>query len=223
MVRLRLVFDLDGTLIDSAGSLTAAVNGLLLELGRPFLDEATVRTFVGHGVDWLVERVLDVTGGLPEGGSGPQKTRFRAIYADDPISGVTVYPGVPAALAALAAACHGLAVCTQKPAAPARQLLEHLSLMPPISGLTSGDSLNCLKPDPRLLVHAAAQIGHGPAVLVGDSEVDAATARNAGVPFLLHLGGYRHGPLDAITRAGAFANFTDLPSLVATLARKGVL
>lgn len=212
---LRLVFDLDGTLIDSAGSLAAAANALLEELCRAPLSPATVQGFVGHGVDRLVERVLVASGGVPDGGPVPQQMRFRAIYEADPVSGVSVFTGASEALRRLAGAGHRLAVCTQKPAAPARRLLEALGFIPPVSGLTAGDSLDVLKPDPRLLTHAADQIGTGPVVFIGDSEVDAETARNAGVPFVLHLRGYRHGPLSAIPRAGAFDRFEDLPGLLA--------
>ena len=106
------------------------------------------------------------------------------------MTGTVAFPGVREALAALAAAGHGLGVCTQKPNAPAVTILRALGLMPPIAALTGGDSLDVMKPDPRMLAHAAAQLPEGPVIFVGDSEVDAATAEAAGVPFLLHTEGY---------------------------------
>lgn len=208
----RIIFDLDGTLIDSAPSLSAAIDVLLAELGRPPLPAATTRSFVGHGVAVLVERVLRHTGGVPGGDLTPHVGRFRAIYGADPVTGTLVFPGVPQALEALAAAGHGLGVCTQKPGAPARLLLRALGLMPPISALTDGDSLDVMKPDPRMLAHTAAQLPDGPVVFVGDSEVDAATAEAAGVPFLLHTEGYRaEGELRAVA---SFSDYRDLPALV---------
>ena len=213
----RLVFDLDGTLIDSNPTLTATGNALLAELDRPPVAAETAASFVGHGVAVLVERLLRHSGGLPAGGLEPQVARFRALYALDPIAGTTVYPGVTEALAALAAAGHGLGVCTQKPNAPALTLLRGLGLMPPVTGFTGGDSLPVLKPDPRMLLHAADQLDPGPVVMIGDSETDAETARNAGVPFLLHTEGYRLTPLAAIPHAAAFADFAELPGLVAGL------
>lgn len=219
MTRLRLVFDLDGTLIDSAGSLAAAGNRLLAELGRPPVDTDRVKGFIGHGVDMLVDRLLRATGGIPDGGPAPQRARFAAIYAADPVSSVEVFPHVRETLAALAGAGHGLAVCTQKPEAPARDILAALDLMPPVTGLTGGDSIAALKPDPALLAHAAGQIAGGRIVFIGDSEVDAETAGNAGVPFILRVGGYPHGPLTAIPRWGEFADYRDLPPLLARLAR----
>lgn len=213
----RLVFDLDGTLIDSNPTLAATGNALLAELGRPPVPAETAARFVGHGVAVLVERLLDHTGGLPAGGLEPQVARFRAIYALDPIAGTAVYPGVAAALAGLAADGHGLAVCTQKPNAPALALLRGLGLMPPVTGFTGGDSLPVLKPDPRMLHHAADQLDAGPLVMIGDSETDAETARLAGVPFLLHTEGYRLTPVAAIPHAATFTAFAELPGLIADL------
>ncbi|HVH02951.1 MAG TPA: phosphoglycolate phosphatase [Amaricoccus sp.] len=213
----RIIFDLDGTLVESAPSLTAAANALLAELGREPLSEGTTRTFVGHGVKVLVERVLTHTGGIPGGDSAPHLERFRAIYNADPVTGTEPIAGVPVALAALAAAGHGLGVCTQKPNLPAVAILKALGLMPPVTALTDGDSLAVMKPDPRMLDHAAAQLPEGPVLFVGDSEVDAATAEAARVPFLLYTEGYRGQPVEALRHAAAFSDFAALPGLVETL------
>jgi phosphoglycolate phosphatase len=217
----RIVFDLDGTLVDSLPTITAAGNAMLARIGRGPVPPERVAGFVGHGMARLVERLLAATGGLPPEGAAPHLAAYRAIYAADPLTGTAPYPGVAASLAALDASGHGLAVCTQKPVAPARDLLAGLGLMPPIAGLTGGDSLPVLKPDPRLLHHAADQLPAGPVVLVGDSETDAATAAAAGVPFVLHLAGYRHGSLAAIPRAAEFDDFAELPALLAGLLGDG--
>ncbi len=214
----RVIFDLDGTLIDSNLTLMSTGNLLLDELGRPPVDAATCARFVGKGVDALVRRLLEHTGGIPGDALAPHVSRFRAIYALDPVSGTSLYPGVTSALATLADAGHGLGVCTQKPDAPALTLLKALGLMPPVTALTGGDSLDVLKPDPRMLAHTAAQLPPGPIVYVGDSETDAETARRAAVPFLLHTEGYRQSPSEALPHAAAFADFTELPALVARLA-----
>jgi phosphoglycolate phosphatase len=211
----RVIFDLDGTLVDSAASLTAATNALLSELGRAPLSSATAQGFVGHGVAVLVRRMLDHTGGIPEPGLEACVARFRTIYAADPVTGTTTFPGVPEALAALAAEGHGLGVCTQKPHLPARRLLQDLGLMPPIAALTDGDSLGVMKPDPRMLAHTAAQLPVGPVIFVGDSGVDSATAEAAGVPFLLHTEGYPGE--GSLRNVGSFAHFSELPALVERL------
>ena len=214
----RVVLDLDGTLIDSNPTLWTAGSALLAELGRPPVPEDDAVAFIGKGVDALVKALLDHTGGVPGDDLPAHVARFRAIYALDPVTGTTVYPGVADALAALAAAGHGLAVCTQKPNAPALVLLRELGLMPPITGFTGGDSLEVLKPDPRMLAHAAGQLPPGPVVLVGDSEIDAATAVASGVPFLLHTRGYRLDSDRPLANDGAFAAWSELPGLVARLA-----
>ena len=214
----RLVFDLDGTLVDSLPTIAAAGNALLAGLGRDPLPEATVQGFVGHGARRLVERLLAATGGAPEGGVAPLLARYHALYEADPLTGTAPYPYVRGVLAGLAAAGHGLAVCTQKAVAPTRHILTAMDLMPPITGLTGGDSLGALKPDPRMLRHAADQLAPGHTVMVGDSETDAATARAAGVPFLLHTRGYRHASVADLAPDGVFDDFRDLPGLLAGLA-----
>lgn len=213
----RIVFDLDGTLVDSIPTLAATANRLLVELDRAPLPEATVVRFVGDGVVRLVERVLVETGGIPGGEAAPFVTRFRTLYDEDPLTGTVTYPGVAAALAALAAAGHGLGVCTQKPDSPALAILRGLDLMPPITAFTGGDSTPVLKPDPAMLAHTTDQLAPGPALMVGDSEVDAETARRAGIPFLLHIPGYRKAPVEALPHAVAFDCYDDLPRLVADL------
>lgn len=213
----RLIFDLDGTLVHSAPTLAGAANALLDELGRPPLPVETCVGFVGHGAARLVERVLDASGGVPGGVLEPHVTRFRAIYEAAPIEGTTLYPHVADVLRAFEAEGHGLGICTQKPDIPALAILRALGLMPPITAFTGGDSLDVLKPDPRMLRHAADQLPPGPVVYVGDSETDAATAVAAGVPFALYTEGYRHGPVAGIPHDAAFDDFRDLPGIVAGL------
>ena len=210
----RIVFDLDGTLVDSVPSRAAAAHALLAELGRDPLPPAQVMGFVGNGISKLVERVLAATGGVPDVGHEACLARYREIYFADPVTGTEAYAGVRDALAALAADGHGLAVCTQKSNAPAEAILTALDLRPPVDGFTGGDSLDVLKPDPAMLWHAADQLPEGPVVYVGDSETDAATAAAAGVPFLLHAKGYCHVPLDSLPAVAIFEHFDELPGLV---------
>lgn len=217
----RIIFDLDGTLIDSIGSLTTAANALLAEFGRDPLEEQLVRTFVGQGITALVTRVLTHTGGIPGGDIAPHVGRLHAIYNADPVAGTRVYPGVHEALGLLVDAGHTLGVCTQKPHRPSLTLLRALDLMPPVAALTDGDSLPVLKPDPEMLFHTAAQLPDGPILFVGDSEIDAATADAAGVPFLLHMDGYCHVPRAGLPKAGQFDRYAELPGLVAALVGNG--
>jgi phosphoglycolate phosphatase len=177
----------------------------------------TVLGLVGHGMRRLVEGLLRHVGASTDD-LDADLARYRRIYEADPVGGTAAYSGAPAALDRLAAAGHGLAVCTQKPDAPARAILAGLGLAPPITGFTGGDSMpGVLKPDARLFWHAAAQLPPGRAIMIGDSETDAATARAAGVPFLLHRPGYRHASVAEIAPDAAFDDFRDLPALVAGL------
>ncbi len=123
------MFDLDGTLIDSLPDIHAASNRVLELEGFAPLTAAEVRGFIGKGVPWLIARLLAAVGEDPE---GPRHARmlaaFTAGYAD--AVGLTrPYPGVEAALDALAAAGHPLGVCTNKPEGPARAVLAHLGLL----------------------------------------------------------------------------------------------
>ncbi len=206
---MRIVFDLDGTLVDSAPSLSAAGAALLAELGRPPVDVETYKTFVGRGVLKQVERLLLHTGGIPGGDPAPHFERFKQLY--DPLSKTRPYPGAVAAVAALAAQGWRIGVCTQKAEAPARAILAHFGF-DAVEALAGGDAIpGALKPDPRLLARATPP-GAGPVLYVGDSETDAETAAAGGLPFLLHLNGYRKGPIEA---AATFYDFADLPRLAA--------
>ncbi|MEL6678143.1 MAG: HAD family hydrolase, partial [Pseudomonadota bacterium] len=160
----RIIFDLDGTLVDSAPSLCHAGNALLADLGRAPVDVETYKAFVGRGMPKQVAGLLAHTGGVPGGDLTPHLARFRAVYDADPLIHTVAYPGVMEALDLLRGQGHRLAVCTQKALVPARKVLAGLGLDRLIEGLTGGDSLDVLKPDPAMLWHAAAQIGAGPVV-----------------------------------------------------------
>ena len=206
----RLICDLDGTLIDSAPALCAAGNTLLAALDRAPVSVETYKHFIGLGQRVQVERLLRHTGGIPGGDVAPWLARFRAAY--DPTAAAP-YPGAAEALRTLAAEGWRLAVCTQKPEAKARKALAAHDF--PVEHVVGGDSLGpeVLKPDPRVLAAAAEPLGRGPAVYVGDGETDAQTARAGGLPFLLHLNGYRHGPADAMQPVAMFLNWKDFPPL----------
>lgn len=211
----RLICDLDGTLADSAPSLCAAGNRVLAALGRAPVDVETYKTFVGRGQRVQVERLLTHSGGVPGGDATPFLEAFRAGY--DPLEASTAYPGAVAALAALAGEGWRIAVCTQKTEAKARRLLAGLGF--DVAHVVGGDSVTgldgaeVLKPDPRVIGAALAPLGDGPAVYLGDSETDAETAAAGGLPFLLHLNGYRKSAPEAMNPFASFADFSELPAL----------
>lgn len=215
MSRLAIVFDLDGTLIDSAPDLARAANAVLAEEGCAPLDLAEVVSFIGNGVPRLVELVAGARG---LAGGPDMVARFMAHYNAAPVGLTRPYPGVVPALEALLAAGHMMGICTNKPEAPAREILGALGLERFFDAVLGGDSLDARKPDPRPLTHVVAQLGGTRALYVGDSEVDAETADRAGVPFLLFSEGYRKGPAEAMVHRAAFSDFSELAALVSAFA-----
>jgi phosphoglycolate phosphatase len=142
--------------------------------------------------------------------------RFNARYLTA-FDLTTIYPGVMAALDALIAEGCVLGICTNKPIAPTHSVLKHLDLASRFGAVLGGDSLPQRKPDPAPLFKTAELLGASPVIYVGDSETDAATAQNAGVPFLLYTEGYRKTPAEDLPQAGRFSDFAELPALVAGL------
>ncbi|WP_172328346.1 phosphoglycolate phosphatase [Mangrovicoccus sp. HB161399] len=212
-----IVFDLDGTLIDSAPDIHAAAAKMQEEAGLEPLDLGRIRSFIGNGVPALVERVMEAHA-LPRdpGRHGALTERFLAHYDAAPAELTRPYPHVPDMLDALAAAGHPLGLCTNKPAGPSRAILAALGLERFFAAVIGGDSLPLRKPDPMPLCAAFAALG-GRGLYVGDSEVDAATAEAAGIPFLLFTGGYRKTPVGQLRHEAAFGDFSALPGLVHSL------
>jgi phosphoglycolate phosphatase len=215
-MRPALIFDLDGTLIDSAPDLHAAANRMLAAEELPGLPLATIRSFIGNGIPVLVERIIAATALAPE-----QRDRLVADFLADYQTRATEltrpYPGVEPVLAALKQAGFALAVCTNKPEAPAQRILSELGLAHLFDALASGDGPWRLKPDPSGLNKLRDELGAGPVLYIGDSEVDAATARNAAVPFALFSEGYRKRPACEIPHSFSFSRYQDLKELVVSL------
>lgn len=209
-----VIFDLDGTLIDSAGDIHAAVNILLAEEGHSGLTRAQVTAMIGNGVGVLLDRVIAATG-LDPAKRDRLLTRFMLIYEQGSANLTQVYHGVPEALAALAAAGYRLGLCTNKPLRPTLAVLQALGWQDHFASVICGDSLPTRKPDPAMLHACLAGVGGGPVLYVGDSEVDAETAHAAGVGFLLFTEGYRKVPVADLNPLASFNSFADLPALVA--------
>jgi phosphoglycolate phosphatase len=215
-----IMFDLDGTLIDSAPDLAVAINSMLADHAREPLAVGEVRQMVGDGVAMLVARALAARECESADPAEAQRS-FMRHYESAATSLTTVFPGVAQALQALRAAGIPLAVCTNKPARITADILARLGLARHFARVIGGDSLPFRKPDPRVLLSLleAFAAGAESSLLVGDSEVDAATAQAAGVPFVLMKHGYRRGPVTAIRCRAALENFAELPALVGVAAR----
>ncbi|MBF9036198.1 phosphoglycolate phosphatase [Rhodobacterales bacterium HKCCE2091] len=208
----RIVFDLDGTLIDSAPDIRVVANAVLAAEGAAPISLDETRAFVGNGSAVFVTRMSRARD-LPEAVHARLLDAFLSRY-DSAVDLTRPYPGVVAALEHLARRGHILGVCTNKPIAPCRAVLTHLGLDRFFAAVLGGDSLPVRKPDPTPLDAVFDALGTGPMLYVGDSEVDAETAVRADVPFLLFTEGYRKSPPDRIPHAAAFDRFDDLPALV---------
>lgn len=190
-----MVFDLDGTLIDSAPGMRAAACAMLADLDLPQPDLATVIGFVGNGAPKLVERCLLWAGAVPEAHPGALED-FLDHYTRDPLSGTTVYDGARDLLAALAARGTRLGLCTNKPEVPTRAILDAFDLGP-FASVVGGDTLPKRKPDPAPLLRVISDLGVTAVatLYVGDSITDWLTARAAGVRYVHVDGGYQTGPI----------------------------
>ena len=201
MARSRLiVFDLDGTLVDSRRDLAESMNALLVACGAPRLDEQTIGRMVGEGAATLVARAFDAVKRPPPADA---LDRFLAIYNEHLLDHTRPYPGMTVVLDALRARAT-LAVLTNKPLEATRRVLAGLDLARFFSDdcVIGGDGPFARKPDPAGLRHLMAQSSAAPdeTTLVGDSAVDWRTARNAEVrACLVRYGfGFEGLPIDQL-------------------------
>lgn len=189
-----ILFDLDGTLVDSAPDLTTAVNQSLADLGRPSIAEDQVREWIGNGARRLVARAL---AGQRQIGPEPPQTgaaleRFFFHYHACLCDRSVLYPGVAAGLARLAGLGLPLAVITNKPGAFTGPLLEALGIAGRFATTVSGDTLAVKKPDPAPLIHAAEilRVDISRCLFVGDSAADRDAASAAGAMLIRVPYGY---------------------------------
>jgi phosphoglycolate phosphatase len=214
---LNLVFDLDGTLIDSAPQIHAAANMVFQAKGLQPFSQATVRGFIGNGVGVLVSRLMTHQGlGEDPALQAALVAEFVSIY-EEAFDLTKLYSGVFTALSDLEKAGHRLAICTNKPVGPTRAVLRHFGLTDRFPVVIGGDSLPQRKPDPAPLWAALVALGPGKALFIGDSEVDAATANAAGVPLGLYTGGYRAAAVESLGAKLVFDDHAALPGLVTHL------
>jgi phosphoglycolate phosphatase len=184
-----VVFDLDGTLVDSGQDLTTGVNRMLGWCGAPPLPEQAVVGMVGDGASVLVRRALEAAGVDP--GYPGAYERFLAAYDECLLECTRPYKGIPEALAQVGTG-RRLAVLTNKPTGATTRILEALGLRPFFASVVGADTPHGRKPDPAGLLHLIREAGVTPAatVLVGDSPIDLETARRAGTGICLARYGF---------------------------------
>jgi phosphoglycolate phosphatase len=196
-----ILFDLDGTLLDTIADLAEAANLMLAELGRPALDQMRVHDFVGRGINDLVHRCLAESREPSVAETDAARDVFRHHYARANGRTTRPYPGMPEVLETLAARGLKMAVVTNKTTVFTLPLLEQFDLTRHFRAIVCGDTLPVKKPDPAVIHHACGLLGVKPeeSLMVGDSINDSLAARAAGAPVLLMKYGYSEGmPLESI-------------------------
>lgn len=213
-------FDLDGTLIDTAADLTAAVNHALSLDGRAPLSVAEVRPLIGGGARAMLERGMAQSGGADESGVPRLLDALLDYYEAHLAVHSRPFPGAVAALDALAARGVKLAIVTNKRETFARSLLDQLGLSARFTSILGGDTLGPgrAKPAPDPILRIIADAGARRAAFVGDSRFDIDAARVAGVPSIAVSFGFLMEPVEAL---GADAIIDHFEALIPTLERLG--
>jgi phosphoglycolate phosphatase len=182
-----LLFDLDGTLIDSTADLAASSNWLRAHEGMALLPEAQVASYVGDGAEALVRRLLE----RPEGDVEEALEAFKRHYHEHCLDATQLYPGVASTLEALQSRGYKMAVVTNKPERISRRILDGLGVGRRFGSVVGGNTCKHKKPHPEPLLRACADlaVAVGGAAMVGDSRVDVEAGKNAGAATLGLLGG----------------------------------
>lgn len=219
-----VVFDLDGTLVDTAPDLIASLNHTIAAADLAPVGYEDLTHLVGHGARAMIERAFRLRGQpLDEAGLAPMMQRFLTYYGDTMPGDSRPYPGLDAALDRLTDAGFTLAVCTNKPEAMARRLLEGLGMTRRFAAITGGDTFTVRKPDAAHLTGTVERAGGDLAatLMVGDSLNDCLVARNAGVPVLGVPFGYSDAPIEDLNPDRIIQHFDELtPALVETLLKR---
>ena len=215
-----VIFDLDGTLVDSAPDLLPATNHALSIIGRAPVSLEALRGMVGGGLRQMINLGAQASGGPVEENTLDRLLAAGMVhYADHISDNTTIYEGVIENLEALAAANVPMAVCTNKTAHFARRLIDDLRLTPYFKAALGGDSLAVRKPDGEHILTAIRDAGANPAdaVMVGDSITDVDAARNANVPVVLVSFGYTVTPARELGADAVIDHFQELPQALASL------
>ncbi len=212
---MNIVFDLDGTLIDSAPDIQCVAAIILRGLGKEELTLDETRSFIGEGAAVFVSRMMTARGIEESPQTHAQLHKDFLAQYEFALDKAVFYPGVLQSLAVLKTAGHRLGLCTNKPQLPTRAVLRHMGLERIFDVVMAGGMLDSRKPEPDMLWQTIHDLGGGPALFVGDSEIDAETARRAGVPFALYSRGYRKTPVSGMRKDWVFDDFDMLEGIVA--------
>jgi phosphoglycolate phosphatase len=217
-----VVFDLDGTLVDTAPDLISALNHVLEREGLPPVPLKSARNMIGAGARKLIERGLEVDGRAVSVADIDRLTRdFIDYYAEHIADASRPFDGLEAALDDLQAQGYCFAVCTNKLEWLSKRLLDALGLSPRFAAICGADTFGVSKPDPAILqqtvTRAGAQLSR--AIMVGDAGPDVGVARRAGIPVIGVEFGYTDVPIAELKPDRLIGHFSDLPAAVDSLVR----
>jgi len=218
-MRIRaVVFDLDGTLVDSAPGLQTAVNVVLETQGCSSIGLADVQSMIGDGIPALINKAFAQRGRtLSKQETDKAASQFRDIYADCGPRETPLYPGARDSLNKLTSLGISLGLCTNKPQRSTEPLLDALLIDHYFTAVFGGDLLAGIrKPDPRHVLAVLARLGIGAAeaVMVGDSPNDVLAGQGAGIPVIAVTYGYSLGPVEALGADYFIDNLRELPALL---------
>ncbi|MEX2449459.1 MAG: phosphoglycolate phosphatase [Rhodospirillales bacterium] len=217
-----IIFDLDGTLIDSAPDLRVTANKILAAAGRRAVTLEEVQGMIGDGMPTLMTRCFRATGGLPAESEIKAHIRaFLEVYTGEDVEPEHLYPGAAETLEALKGAGFTLGLCTNKNYGPTMTILKKLNLAHYFASISGGDSVPGIrKPDPGHLVAVMQAIGIAPAaaVMVGDKIHDVSCAHGAGLKAIAVSFGYASMPMAELGADAVVDSLTEVPGAVARLA-----
>ena len=213
-----LIFDLDGTLADTAPDLLGATNAVLTARDRPELDLTSLRHMVGFGARALILQAMEASGApVTEEDLPPLVEIFLSHYRDHIADGSLLFPGVTETLTALKGQGARLGVLTNKPQELTDLLLPQLDLHGLFAAVYGAGRKGYTKPDPRIFHDVTSDVGGGPAVMIGDSITDLNTARAAGVPCVLVSYGFTPVPARDLGGDAVIDDFRELPQALRDL------
>lgn len=217
---LTLVFDLDGTLVDTAPDLVASTNHVLDHLGLPRVDEKALRPFVGHGAKHMIQKAVGPAAEtMSEAQHEALLKRYLDFYGDHIADTSRPFEGIVPLLEKFKGEGVKLAVCTNKIERMSRLLLDALDLSRYFVAVAGRDTLGAAKPHPDALLGTIGLAGGNKdrAIMIGDSGVDVATARAAGVPVIGVSFGYTETPVAAFEPDVVIDHFRELEPAIAGL------
>ena len=218
-----VIYDLDGTLIDSAKDMQLAVSHVMADHGLPDVTEDDVRIFMGQGSKVTMGKAFAKYGkALDEATLSAVTKEFVRYYEADPISHTVAFEGVADVVAHFARLGLKQGVCTNKFETPSRMILEHLKLMPPIADVAGADTFTVRKPDPGHILQLIDKIGgnRARAVMIGDSIHDVEAAHRGGLPAVLVSWGYTAKPASELGAEAVIDRFDALPEALGQIAAR---